>query len=203
MHRFCALTCLCLSATFAPGALHATSPARDEVWLALSDHQLEQERGGFTDRSGLSVSFGIARSVTVNGFTTNFSFRLPDLGQLLAQTQAPRQTSGRGNGPVQVQSALGSPQSPALIPQSPSADLPPQMMVDSMALPRVIQHGPGNVLEAALPASSPALVVQNTLNNQAIQVVTQIDISTNGLSRLQGLNLLQTLTEAIGAAIAR
>lgn len=78
------------------------------TWMAASDMTLDRLRGGFDLGSGLLVSFGISRSVSINGqMITATSFQLGDptaltsqqaaaLGQqLAAQTQVVR--NGKGN----------------------------------------------------------------------------------------------------------
>ena len=45
------------------------------------------------------------------------------------------------------------------------------------------------------------LVIQNTLNNQQIQVQTLIHASTNGLGMLRNINTLGTLRDAVTGAL--
>ncbi len=57
-----------------------------EEWTAVSDEQLADTRGGFDANSGLTVSFGIIRSVMVNGdLVTQTSFNLPDVTQISSE----------------------------------------------------------------------------------------------------------------------
>ena len=85
-----------------------TSPPAGSVWLAASDQTLDRLRGGFNLGAGLVVSFGIQRSVSINGqLITSTSYQLGELtsltspqaaalGQhLAAQTQVVR--NGKGN----------------------------------------------------------------------------------------------------------
>ena len=85
-----------------------TSPPAGSVWLAASDQTLDRLRGGFNLGAGLVVSFGIQRSVSINGqLITSTSFQLGELtsltspqaaalGQhLAAQTQVV--SNGKGN----------------------------------------------------------------------------------------------------------
>ena len=44
------------------------------------------------------------------------------------------------------------------------------------------------------------MVVQNTLNVQTVQSVTEINAVSTGQSILKGINLNQTLNDALGAA---
>lgn len=60
----------------------------------------------------------------------------------------------------------------------------------------LVQVGSGNTAPepAALPA---AAIVQNTLNNQAIQTRTVIDTTTNGMSMVKGMNAGAALHDAL------
>jgi hypothetical protein len=54
-----------------------------EEWTAVSEKQLDAQRGGFDVGAGLAVSFGLVRSVMVNGeMVHQTSFNLPDLSQI-------------------------------------------------------------------------------------------------------------------------
>ena len=83
------------------------SPAQQEtLWLAASDHQLAQQRGGFSLGQGLLVSFGVSRAVYINGqLVTATSFQVNDLTRLspaqaaLLARQIPAQAQLVQNGP--------------------------------------------------------------------------------------------------------
>lgn len=52
-------------------------------WTAVSEKQLDAQRGGFDVGAGLAVSFGLVRSVMVNGeLVHQTSFNLPDISQI-------------------------------------------------------------------------------------------------------------------------
>jgi hypothetical protein len=59
-----------LFALLVAGASQAQSyprePPEETVWLAASNHALDQLRGGFDFGAGLVVSFGIRRTVYIN-----------------------------------------------------------------------------------------------------------------------------------------
>lgn len=84
-------TCVLLtagSASFGVGlpaeGRQAFQPAN---WVAASDERLDRMRGGFDAGSGLSVSFGIVRTVTINGnIVTKISFNVPDVSKITAET---------------------------------------------------------------------------------------------------------------------
>ena len=70
------------------GACHAqnAAPLSDEsIWLAVSNHTLDQLRGGFDVGGGLMVSFGISRALFINGqVVTSTSFQVGDTSKLTA-----------------------------------------------------------------------------------------------------------------------
>ena len=69
------------SSAAAPSATH-----RPDEWVAVSDQQLDDQRGGFDVGSGLAVSFGIIRTVMVNGdLVSKTSFNLPDVTQITSE----------------------------------------------------------------------------------------------------------------------
>ena len=63
------------------------------LWMAASDHALDQLRGGFEVGGGLMVSFGITRAVFINGqLATSTSFQVGDVTKLTsAQAEVLRQ----------------------------------------------------------------------------------------------------------------
>jgi hypothetical protein len=75
-----------------------TQAAADNVeptagWVPVNDNQLAQMRGGFSLPSGLKVSLGIERLVSINGnIVARTSFDISNLGQLSeAQLQQTRE----------------------------------------------------------------------------------------------------------------
>lgn len=55
-------------------------------WTAVSDEHLDNMRGGYDAGAGLTVSFGIIRTVTINGDLVNStSFNLPDVTKITAE----------------------------------------------------------------------------------------------------------------------
>lgn len=147
------------------GLARATGNAEDgSEWLALSDSKLDSMRGGYSVQPGLMVSFGIMRTVHINGVLTSSSgFQV---GELRSLTAAQAEQLGR--------------QTAAL---------------------SLVQSGNGNSFATGLQPGSPAIVIQNTLNNQKIQSTTEINAVSNGMSILKGMNLNQTLNDALGAAL--
>ncbi len=70
-HGFLAVPAVLAALAFAQQA-QADEPGRplartEETWMAVSDHTLDSQRGGFDLGAGLLVSFGITRAVYING----------------------------------------------------------------------------------------------------------------------------------------
>ena len=52
-------------------------------WKAASDEKLDTLRGGFDTGNGMTVSFGVVRTVSINGDVVNrTSFNLPDVSKI-------------------------------------------------------------------------------------------------------------------------
>lgn len=153
LHISTRLACVCalLCATAAAGADEAPAPARQAFvgadWQAASDTLLDSQRGGFEQSmlaSGLAVSLGFVRSVSINGeLVSQTRFSLPDLSAISAE--------------------------------------------QAMQL--------GDALAQA------ATVVQNSLNNQNIQTLTQIDAGVNSLGLLHAINSQGVLRDALIGAV--
>lgn len=63
-----------------PGARKAFEPG---AWKAVSNEKLDRQRGGFDVGAGLSLSFGIIRSISINGIVVAAtSFTLPDVTKI-------------------------------------------------------------------------------------------------------------------------
>ena len=55
-------------------------------WKAVSNEQLDTLRGGFESPSGMTVSFGLVRTVSINGDVVNrTSFNLPDVSKITTE----------------------------------------------------------------------------------------------------------------------
>ena len=55
-------------------------------WIAVSDENLDQLRGGFEVAADLTVSFGMVRTVTINGdLVSRSSFNLPDVTKITTE----------------------------------------------------------------------------------------------------------------------
>lgn len=190
---------LFLAASLTMGGVQA-----EQIWTAAPDTQLESMRGGFGPAPGLLVSFGIVRTVRVDGdIVARTAVHIDDLRSITV-AQA-RQLSeqilstmvvqvGRGN-VVNTTSAATPAAAPAPAPSVASAPAPVAAAAPAPA-----------PVPAPLPAlaAAPGLVIQNTDNNRHLQAVTEINASTtNGMRVLQGINFNQTLTDALKGALGR
>ena len=89
----------CFGSDGEPGARTAFFPG---AWSPVSDEQLSHMRGGFELTSGLNVSFGIVRTVTINGELVNkTSFELPNVAQITAEQARTVSAAMAGAGIVQ------------------------------------------------------------------------------------------------------
>ena len=122
---------------------------------------------GGFDVGGLLVSFGITRAVYLNGALITETTL--NLGQLGALSPAQ------------------------------AAQLSAQVAGVSL-----VKIGPGNTaaldggaVAAGVAGAMPGVVVQNTLNNQNINVQTMINATSNSLGILRGMNAARTLGDAL------
>lgn len=180
---------VCLTAASAGHG--ANGPGREqrpfvpEAWQAISEDQLAQLRGGFDLGAGLTVSFGVARTVLVNGeVMSRMSFNLPDLRNVTPEQARAAATAmgqlnlvqqGAGNG---VAVASPPPSRPAL---SAGLAAPAQA---------TWQAGGGTV-------------IQNTLDNQLLQQMTVLNTSVNSLGLLKMGHARATLQDAVLGALGQ
>jgi hypothetical protein len=74
-----------------------------DPWVAVSDDALGAQRGGFEVASGLTVSFGMMRMVTLNGDLVNStSFSLPDVSRITPEQARSASAAMAEAGLVQV-----------------------------------------------------------------------------------------------------
>lgn len=184
-----------------------------EVWLAASNKTLNGMRGGFDFGAGLLVSFGVARSISVNGsMVVTTSFTIPNLSMITPQQAAfvNQQLgalnliqNGPGNTvqPTATSTPLSSPSfagSPT--PTTVAASSSPVVAGSPAPSPTTITLGTATLSTAPINGAALGTFIQNTLNNQNIQNQTVINASTNGLSMLKGMNFLNTLNSALANA---
>jgi hypothetical protein len=146
---------------FAAASARAGAPFTPDA--AVGEAELDGARGGFTTVSGLAVSLGIERIVTVDGqVAARTELRLGDLGRLLKGTaDLPAQTGGQ-----LAQTAAG-------------AGLAIRLGPDALS----------------------GTVVQNSLNDRAIDTATIIHATVGAGGMLQAMHFQSTLANALNAAV--
>jgi hypothetical protein len=177
------------------GTLHA---ADFPVNYAVPDARLDAIRGGF-DVGALKVSLGLERTVLVNGVEAiRQSINIPDVAQMsVDQANALRAaltttvvTNGAG-GVTTDSLATGAQSVPAISTATPAAASNSSTSSQSVAL-----QSTQSVV--TLPAgTSPSLVVQNALDNQAITATTKIDASVNTSQMLQNMRIDESIKDAV------
>lgn len=160
-------------------------------WVAASDEHLDNMRGGFDAGSGLSVSFGIVKTVMINGnLITKISFNLPDVSRITAETakivsdalaKAGIVQNGAGNiVDTGIRSEVAAGTATGTLSQStPDAGVRSQVVA-------------GTALTT---------LIQNTLNDQKIQTLTVINAGVNSLGLLRAMNTQMVLKDALFGSI--
>jgi hypothetical protein len=84
IHRLC---CACAGLVLVASAAGAAPAGQvGEDWTAVSADVLEGTRGGFSFGSGLAISFGLERLVSLNGSVVSLTrLQVPDLSRLSAE----------------------------------------------------------------------------------------------------------------------
>ncbi|NII53029.1 hypothetical protein [Luteibacter sp. SG786] len=173
---------------------------------AISDARLDRIRGGFDFGDDLRASFALQRTVLINGMEAmRTTISVPDIAKITTEQAAALRdalrttviTNGAGGVADAVPSMPTVTQAPstgaALLPVA-SATPPPST---AAVTPAPMQALPAAVT-ATLPSSGlPGLVVQNSLDNQAISATTTIDASVNTANTLQGMRLAESLHDAV------
>jgi hypothetical protein len=68
----------------------------------------------------------------------------------------------------------------------------------------VVQVGPGNTVDPALPAQTlGALLIQNSANDQAIRSQTTINTTVGNLAMLKAVNFESSLRDALSSAVGK
>lgn len=161
-----------------------------QIWQAVSDRALDRQRGGFSFGGGLEVSFGITRSVFINGqlitetvlnitrmtdITPAWASRLREELQSLTLVQ-----NGPGN-------TFVSDTAPAPGPSGTTA----------------ATNGNAAATTSSTLGAVGGTVIQNTLNNQQILHQTIISASSNSLGMLRLASLHSSLSEAIRQSVGQ
>lgn len=65
----------------------------------------------------------------------------------------------------------------------------------------LVQNGPGNSVSGTLMNMGAGTIIQNTLNNQQINVQTMINASSNGLGLVRSMNTQGTIDDALAHSV--
>jgi hypothetical protein len=169
---------------------------------AVPDAELDRIRGGFDLGDNLKASFALQRTVLINGMEAlRTTISVPDIAAI-TQDQAAAlrnamQTTVITNGVGGIASQATSPvlSSPAVANASAtqaSAVSPVATAAAASAVPAAA------AVTATLPNSiTPGLVIQNSLDNQAITANTTIDASVNTAQMLQNMRVAESVKDAV------
>lgn len=167
---------LATSTCFGDASLGARKPRFDpSAWAAVSDEQLAKQRGGFETRTGLAVSFGIVRTVAINGdVVSKTSFNFQDMANITAQ---------------EVRLATAAMAQAGVVQVGAGNSIPSTVAAAGSAVPAGATGVTG-------PSGLPATVVQNSLNGQNIQALTLINTSVNSMALFKSANASATMRDA-------
>jgi hypothetical protein len=179
----------------AGGTCAASHAATFPVNHAVPDAQLDTIRGGFDFGDNLRASFALQRTVLVNGMEAmRTTISVPDIANITAQQagqlQSALQTTVINVGSNSVNAAALAPTDAAQAnATAQSAASVPGMSVQAPAAASA---------SVSLPASiTPGLVIQNSLDNQAITATTTIDASVNTARMLQNMRVAESVNDAV------
>jgi hypothetical protein len=186
-----------LAAVIASGACAATQAADFPINHAVPDAQLDRIRGGYDFGDNLRASFALERTVLINGMEAmRTTISVPDIAnitaQQAAQLQSALQTTVISVGNNSVNAAALTPTNAA----QASASAQSAASVPAVSAP--VQASQGAAASVILPASiTPGLVIQNSLDNQAITATTTIDASVNTARMLQNMRVAESVNDAV------
>ncbi|PTR33264.1 hypothetical protein C8J98_10321 [Luteibacter sp. OK325] len=185
-----------LAAVIASGACAAAHAADFPINHAVPDAQLDKIRGGYDFGDNLRASFALERTVLINGMEAmRTTISVPDIANITAQQAAQLQSALQttvinvGNNTVNA-AALA----PTNVAQA-GATAQSAASVPAMSGPAQAAQSAASV---SLPASiTPGLVIQNSLDNQAITATTTIDASVNTARMLQNMRVAESVNDAV------
>jgi hypothetical protein len=185
-----------LAAVIASGACAAAHAADFPINHAVPDAQLDKIRGGYDFGDNLRASFALERTVLINGMEAmRTTISVPDIAnitaQQAAQLQSALQTTVINVGNNTVNAAALAPTNAA----QAGATAQSAASVPAMSGPAQAAQSAASV---SLPASiTPGLVIQNSLDNQAITATTTIDASVNTARMLQNMRVAESVNDAV------
>lgn len=163
---------------------------------SVSDVQLDRIRGGFDLGDDLRASFALQRTVLINGMETmRTTITVPDIANITRDQAAALQdalrttvvTNGAGGVAGAVPTSLVQDTGPA---STPAAEVPAAASGSTETTLATVS--------AALPNSAlPGLIVQNSLDNQAITATTTIDASVNSARMLENIRMAESVNNAV------
>jgi hypothetical protein len=189
------------AAVFASGACAATQAADFPINHALPDARLDTIRGGYDFGDNLRASFALERTVLINGMEAmRTTISVPDIAnitaQQAAQLQSALQTTLVSVGNNSVSAAALAPTNAAQA--SATAQSAASVPAVSAPVQAPVQAPTAATASVTLPASiTPGLVIQNSLDNQAITATTTIDASVNTARMLQNMRVAESVNDAV------
>ena len=180
---------------FASGACAATQAADFPINHAVPDATLETIRGGFDFGDNLVASFALQRTVLINGMEAmRTTVSVPNIANITAQQAAQLQSALQTTVINVGSSAVSTPQTTNAAQASATAQ-------SAASVPAMSVQAPAAASASAslnLPASvTPGLIIQNTLDNQAITATTTIDASVNSARMLQNMRISEAVNDAV------
>jgi hypothetical protein len=166
---------------------------------SVSDVRLDRIRGGFDFGDNLRASFALQRTVLINGMVAmRTTITVPDIANITRDQAAALQDALRTtvvtNGAGGVADAV-----PTTAAQNAGAPAPAAAATPAAApAPSNASAATLATVSAALPNSAlPGLVVQNSLDNQAITATTTIDASVNSARMLESIRMAESVNDAV------
>lgn len=181
---------------FASGACAATQAADFPVNHAVPDATLDTIRGGFDFGDNLVASFALQRTVLINGMEAmQTTVSVPNIANITAQ-QAAQLQSALQTTVINVGSSAVAPTNAVQASNAAQASATAQSAASVPAISVPVQAQAAASVN--LPASvTPGLIIQNTLDNQAITATTTIDASVNSARMLQNMRISEAVNDAV------
>ena len=192
---------LVIAALVAGGACAASQAADLPINDAVPDAQLDRIRGGFDFGDNMRASFALQRTVLINGMEAmRTTINVPDIANITRDQAAALQdalrttviTNGAGGvagavptmPEVTAAAAANTGTAPAASAAASGASAAPASM-------------PTVTAALANNSSMPGLIVQNSLDNQAITATTTIDASVNSARMLDNMRVAESIHDAV------
>jgi hypothetical protein len=177
----------------ASGACAATQAADFPINHAVPDAQLDTIRGGFDFGNNLVASFALQRTVLINGMEAmQTTVSVPNIANITAQQAAQLQNALQTTVINVGGNTLSTPQTTNAAQANATAQ-------SAASVPAISVQAPAAASASVnLPASvTPGLIIQNTLDNQAITATTTIDASVNSARMLQNMRISEAVNDAV------